>query len=771
MKPITRYTLSPRPEQPNRRRGFFRSLFLAGGALIFLHPGAVSLEAQNPAPPEVEPPLIELDPDNPNVDDLREAAKQAGLDSLKGVKVPLPSDIAAFIKDEEAAKVLGKALFWDQNAGSDGMSCASCHFHAGADPRAKNQISPSFIGGNGVFDDFKSAPGNGGPNYTLVRNDFPFHQKVDPENNQGGDNVAFDTDDVASSAGVLHRVFEGFDEFYPKQLKNVKISQDVHIMRGLNGKGLPVPDVVLQRNINPISGQSTVVPGAEGFLVEILAVTEIDPLGFFIGGETDFKLTRRVEPRNTPTVINAVFNHRNFWDGRANSHFNGRNPFGPRDPNAKVWRWDGTGLAEVGILLDNASLASQAVGPPESVLEMSASGRNFLHIGRKLLGATPPLASQDVDKNDSLLGPFAKRKGLSISYEALIKKAFQDKWWGATGKPVAVNGESYSQMEANFSLFWGLAIMMYERTLVSDDTPFDRFMEGDNGALSEPERRGLRLFIREGKCSNCHGGAEFTNASVDHVLGKNFNSSNPSGVEFIERMAMAQGTAIYDNGFYNIGVRNSDEDVSLGELDPFGNPLSFSAQAVTDNFVDKDRDTILKSVEKFEVPGEIVPGERIAVKAAFKTPGLRNVNYTGPYFHNGGTLTLEQVVQFYARGADFKDDDNRDPDVGGIPEINGNRDRIRDLADFMRALTDERVTFERAPFDHPSLEVPHGHVGNQNKTTAEKNEPNVAKTKFLKVKAVGKDGAESPIEPFLGGSRPDDGLPAISKTEEDKDKK
>ena len=56
--------------------------------------------------------------------------------------------------------------------------------------------------------------------------------------------------------------------------------------------------------------------------------------------------TRKVEPRNTPTNINAVFNFRNFWDGRANNTFNGVNPFGRRailaDPTARVFTTDGT---------------------------------------------------------------------------------------------------------------------------------------------------------------------------------------------------------------------------------------------------------------------------------------------------------------------------------------------------------------------------------------------------------------------------------------------
>src|ERR687884_496498 len=62
--------------------------------------------------------------------------------ALSLVPVPLPSNLSEFVADVNAAKVLGKALFWDQQAGSDGLACASCHFQAGADNRAKNQLSP-----------------------------------------------------------------------------------------------------------------------------------------------------------------------------------------------------------------------------------------------------------------------------------------------------------------------------------------------------------------------------------------------------------------------------------------------------------------------------------------------------------------------------------------------------------------------------------------------------------------------------------------------------
>src|SRR5207249_11897346 len=66
----------------------------------------------------------------------------------------------------------------------------------------------------------------------------------------------------------------------------------------------------------------------------------------------------RVTGRNTPSVINAVFNVRNFWDGRANRRFNGRNPFGDADPNARVLEVTDLGeLAKVHVSLNNASLS------------------------------------------------------------------------------------------------------------------------------------------------------------------------------------------------------------------------------------------------------------------------------------------------------------------------------------------------------------------------------------------------------------------------------
>ena len=108
---------------------------------------------------------------------------------------------------------------------------------------------------------------------------------------------------------------------------------------------------------------------------------ELDPQGFAVGSIN----TRRVEPRNTPSVINAVFNHRQFWDGRAENVFNGVNHLGQRDPDAKLFRADDPkNPVEVRVELVNSSLASQAVAPIVSDLEMAAPGRTRLDVGREL---------------------------------------------------------------------------------------------------------------------------------------------------------------------------------------------------------------------------------------------------------------------------------------------------------------------------------------------------------------------------------------------------
>ena len=140
--------------------------------------------------------------------------------------------------------------------------------------------------------------------------------------------------------------------------------------------------------------------------------------------------TRKTTGRNTPSVVNAVFNYRNFWDGRAQNECNGANPFGQRDKNSHliVMKDDGT-LSNVLVSMKNSALCSQSLGPILSRTEMSADGRDFKQVGKKLL-ARKPLAKQMVDPTDSVLGLISNSPstGINTTYAALIQKAFLPEW-------------------------------------------------------------------------------------------------------------------------------------------------------------------------------------------------------------------------------------------------------------------------------------------------------------------------------------------------------
>ncbi|TMB33408.1 MAG: cytochrome C peroxidase [Deltaproteobacteria bacterium] len=607
-----------------------------------------------------------------NADDKRQ--NLAAPKSLKTLAVPEPPNLSDFVKNRSAAIVLGKALFWDQQVGSDGVqACASCHSHAGADNRPKNTVNP---GGDGLF-----AAGNG-PNTTRTAADFPLHKLSATDDRLSA--VLRDTNDIVGSQGVFDGTFLSVTPGNSKEI------------------GKPITDPV-----------------------------------YHVG----LVNTRRVTGRQAPSVINAAFNYNNFWDGRANFVFNGVNPFGDADANARVYvnnpgatATAPSSMAAVAVHITNASLASQAVGPPGSDTEMSLARRTFPDIGKKLL-TLRPLNGQTVDPTDSVLGSLsrvttlASRPGLNTTYKELVQAAFQDQYWNSTTQMVSIDttgakivkktatapANNYSQMEANFSLFFGLAVQMYESTLISDDSPFDRFQEGDKTAMTISAQQGLNLFMTPadptfagGSCFNCHFGPEFTKATVSNVGRVSFLGDLPERI--VERMAMGDGGgAFYDSGFYNIGVRPTEEDLGRGGNDPFGYPLSFTKRAL----MNETTPLPFPNPPLFCGDGQPTPCpmQRVALDGTFKTPTLRNVELTGPYFHNGGQATLMQVLDFYTRGGDFHEHNIATLD-SDIQTIDGMTDTgKRQIVDFLLALTDERVRWEKAPFDHPELILPNGSPG------------------------------------------------------------
>src|SRR5260370_33044856 len=137
------------------------SLVLSGAMLAA---GAADLRAQGLGPPQ---PLH----------------SDGQLASLKFFPPPLP-DLGGIVTSDWAF-VLGKALFWDTDVGSDGQACASCHFHAGVDPRTTNQISPGIkaVPPDTTFQRTASG-GTRGPNYTLTGQALPFPKPARPHDGQ-----------------------------------------------------------------------------------------------------------------------------------------------------------------------------------------------------------------------------------------------------------------------------------------------------------------------------------------------------------------------------------------------------------------------------------------------------------------------------------------------------------------------------------------------------------------------------------------------------------
>lgn len=148
---------------------------------------------------------------------------------------------------------------------------------------------------------------------------------------------------------------------------------------------------------------------------------------------------------------------------------------------------------------------------------------------------------------------------------------------------------------------------------------------------------------------------------------------------------------------------------------------------------------------------------------------LRNVELTAPYFHHGGEATLDDVIDFYFRGGNFRTfginpaDPGRHPhpiigydanrtstsEITGLgvlrgPHLNSgpgldDTDKAH-LVAFLKALTDDRVRYRKAPFDHPQFFVPNGHPGDHVSVTDDG--LGNATDAFMEIPAIGADGGD-----------------------------
>lgn len=286
-----------------------------------------------------------------------------------------------------------------------------------------------------------------------------------------------------------------------------------------------------------------------------------DPrLAFTDGKPASVGIHGRVGQRNSPTILNALYNKFQFWDGRAKT------------------------------------LEEQAGQPIVNPSEM----------GQPNLDAA-----------------VAAVAGIA-EYGAEFSRVF--------GRPV--NAADLMR-----------ALSSYERTLVSYDSPFDRFIAGDENAIDAAAKRGWALFNTQGRCNKCHG----------------LTDNAPDTTNFI------------DNDFHNIGIGIIRHNVvalarKAGQLVNSGDAHAIDRAAI---------ETDMSALGRFLVT------KKDKDIASFKTPNLRNVLVTAPYFHDGSQRTLWDVVDHYNKG-DGLVDPYLDDDIQPLALT---EDQIDDLVAFMAALT------------------------------------------------------------------------------------
>jgi cytochrome c peroxidase len=253
-----------------------------------------------------------------------------------------------------------------------------------------------------------------------------------------------------------------------------------------------------------------------------------DPARAFTDGRpVSIGIKGRVGQRNAPTILNALYNKFQFWDGRAKT------------------------------------LEQQAALPIVNSVEM----------GQPNLDAA------------------VARIAAIEEYQRAFKRVFGN----------SPNGPDLVR-----------AIASYERTQLAFDSPFDHFIAGDKNAIEPSAVRGWNIFNTRGRCNKCHA------LSEDKLDVTNFT----------------------DNDFHNIGIgiirhnvvalaRQAEQSVNSGDAAAIDRAALQTDMSALGRYLISKKDTDI---------------------ASFKTPNLRNVLVTGPYFHDGSQETLWDVVDHYNKG-------------------------------------------------------------------------------------------------------------------------
>jgi len=191
----------------------------------------------------------------------------------------------------------------------------------------------------------------------------------------------------------------------------------------------------------------------------------------------------------------------------------------------------------------------------------------------------------------------------------------------------------------------GRAIGAFERTLVFMDSPFRRFLNGDESAISAEARAGWELFNGKARCAACHP----------------MNPSNPLGT---------------DNRFHNVGVAARHQDFEALARE--------AINALAEDSSEQKLDELAIGTDLSELGRFMVTRNR-ADMGSFRTPLILNIGITAPYMHDGSLATLWDVIDHYNKGGEanpFLD--------GGVEPLALTEEEIDQLVAFLFTLTDVR---------------------------------------------------------------------------------
>lgn len=201
------------------------------------------------------------------------------------------------------------------------------------------------------------------------------------------------------------------------------------------------------------------------------------------------------------------------------------------------------------------------------------------------------------------------------------------------------------------------AIASFERTIVSGDSPFDRYYFGrDQGAINDQAKRGFDVFLNKGRCVSCH--------------------------------VIEQDQALFtDNRFHNIGVGINRIQKEVDRFAPIF--LQAKAQGI-------DVDKAVLSDPKASELGRFAVTESMDEIGSFKTSTLRNIAVTAPFMHDGSLKTLRDVVEHYNNGGiTNKTDPVNDFLSGGIRPLDLSEQEMTDLVAFLETLTSPQFASQK----------------------------------------------------------------------------